>query len=193
MIGRDSFSYLGLLYIMINTKIKPRNILILSLVVILLFIALYFYPITLLQVYVVDKGPNFNKVLLQLPAKEAEKFSVKWIHSVSLRPVIETYKIEKDLSISIDEMIFDSFSANLPASPDYDTKWEFHDDYIRVYNYDVIFDAVPVVIGKVVADHTLQFRGENIHLKDIYKPGGFVKIRAVNRGLLNYVIEEALN
>lgn len=153
---------------------------------------LYLYPITLLQVYVADKGPDYNNVLLQLPAKPGEFFSVKWIHSVSLRPVIETYKIEEDLKISIYEMKFDSFSANLPASPDYDTKWEFHDDYIRVYNYDVIFDAVPVVIGKVVADHTLQFRDTAIHLKDIYKAGGFVKIRVVNKNLLDYIMEEAL-
>lgn len=149
------------------------------------------WPITLLQVYVADKGPYENKVIYQTLAKPGEFFSVKWIHSVSLRPVIETYKIENDLKISIYEMIFDSFSANLPASPDYNTKWEFHDDYIRVYNYDVSFDAVPVVIGKVVADHILIFRNKSIHLKDIYKPGGYVKIRAVKEKLINYLFEEA--
>ncbi len=180
---------------MIGMKTNKKKVLILSLALAIIFIftTLYFYPITLLEVYVVDKGPDFNKVLLQLPAKKGELFSVKWTHSVSLRPVIETYKIEENLQISIHEMIFDSFSANLPSSPDYNTKWEFHDNYIRVYNYDVVFDAVPVVIGKVVADHTLQFRNKNIHLKEIYKPGGFVKIRAVNKSLLNYVMEEAFD
>lgn len=154
---------------------------------------LSFYKTTLLQVYVVDKGPNFNKVLLQLPIKPGDKFSVNWTHSVSLRPVIETYKIENDLNISIYEMIFDSFSANLPASPDYNTIWEFNEDHIRVYNYDVIFDAVPVVIGKVVANHTLYVKDRIIPLKDIYKPGGYVKIRAVKKSLLKYIVEEALN
>lgn len=147
----------------------------------------------MLQVYVVDKGPNLNKVLLQLPIKREEKFSVKWTHSVSLRPVTETYKIENDLNISIYEMIFDSFSANLPASPDYNTIWEFNEDHIRVYNYDVIFDAVPVVIGKIVANHKLCVGDEIIPLKDIYKPGGYVKIRVVEKSLLKYIVEEALN
>jgi hypothetical protein len=142
-------------------------------------------------VYVADKGPAYNKVLLQFPVKPQEKFSIKWTHSVSLRPVIETYKIEDDLKISIYEMIFDSFSANLPSSPDYNTIWEFNEDHIRVYNYDIIFDAVPVVIGKVVANHTLYLRDNIIPLKDIYKPGGFVKIKVVKKSFIKYIIEEA--
>lgn len=170
---------------------KKNRLFKISIVIILIITILSLYKITLLQVYVVDKGPDFNKVLLQIPAKPQEKFSMKWTHSVSLRPVIETYKIENDLNISIYEMIFDSFSANLPASPDYDTVWEFNDDHIRVYNYDVIFDAVPVVIGKVVANHTLLFRDKSIPLKDIYRPGGYVKIRARKKSLIKYMFEEA--
>lgn len=172
---------------------KKHKIIIPIAILIVIIITLALYPIDLLQVYIADKGPDLNKVLMQTPAKPGEKFTVKWIHSVSHRPVTETYKIENDLNISIYEMLFDTFSANLPASPDYNTKWEYHDDYIRVYNYDVIFDAVPVVIGKVVADHTLYFRDKVVPLRDLYKPGGFVKIRVVNSNLLNYVIEEALH
>ncbi|WP_459195542.1 DUF1850 domain-containing protein [Wukongibacter baidiensis] len=168
---------------------KKSKLAIICIVIILSILS--FYKMTLLQVYVADKGPNFNKVLLQLPVRPEEKFSVKWTHSVSLRPVIETYKIENDLNISIYEMIFDTFSANLPASPDYDTIWEYNDDHIRVYNYDVIFDSVPIVIGKVVANHTLHVRDSVIPLKDIYKPGGFVKIRVVKKSFIKYLIEEA--
>ncbi len=158
---------------------------------VIITLILSFYKITLLQVYIADKGPNFNRVLLQLPIKSGDTFSVKWTHSVSLRPVIETYKIEKNLNISIYEMIFDSFSANLPSSPDYNTIWEYNEDHIRVYNYDVTFDSLPVVIGKVVANHTLYVRDSVIPLKDIYKPGGFVKIKAIKKNLIKYVIEEA--
>lgn len=162
-----------------------------KLLIIFIVIILSFYKITLLQVYVADKGSNLNRVLIQLPVKPRDTFSVKWTHSVSLRPIIETYKIEKDLSISIYEMIFDSFSANLPSSPDYNTIWEYNDGYIRVYNYDVTFDSLPVVIGKVVANHTLYVKDSIIPLKDVYRPGGFVKIKAVKKSLIKYIIEEA--
>ena len=169
---------------------KKSRLAIICIVIILSILS--FYKVTLLQVYVADKGPQLNDVLLQVPIKSGDKFSVKWTHSVSLRPVIETYKVENDLNISIYEMIFDSFSANLPASPDYNTIWEYNEDHIRVYNYDVIFDAVPVVIGKVVANHTLHVNDNVIPLKDIYKPGGFVKIRAIKKNFIKYIVEEAV-
>ncbi len=77
----------------------------------------------------------------------------------------------------------------MPAQPEYNTKWEYFDDHIRVTNYDVIFDAVPVVIGKVVADHTLYFKDKIVPLKDLYKPGGYVKIRVVRMSLIEYLLK----
>lgn len=171
-----------------NRKI---NFLITSLFLVTLTVSiLSFSKLDVIQVFVADKGDRFNEVVLQAKATKGDLFDVYWTHSVSRRPVIETYKIEDDYMISIEQMIFDTFSANLPASPDYDTKWEYTDDYIRVYNYDVEFDAVPVVIGKVRADHILIYNDLNVHLKDIYKPGGYVKIRVVNKTYLSYLIEE---
>lgn len=167
------------------TKTKMRIILA---SIVLLISIVTFYQINVLQVYIFDKGPNYNDVIFQDAVGNEDLFSVHWIHSVSRRPVIETYKIENNNQISIHEMIFDSFSANLPARPEYNTKWEFFDDHIRVTNYDVIFDAVPVVIGKIVADHTLYFKDKIVPLKDLYKPGGYVKIRVVRMSLIEYFL-----
>jgi len=157
--------------------------------IVLLISFVTFYQINVLQVFIVDKGTQFGSVIYEDSIGSESLFSVHWIHSVSLRPVIETYKIEKNNQISIHEMIFDSFSANLPAQPEYNTKWEYFDDHIRVTNYDVIFDAVPVVIGKVVADHTLYFKDKIVPLKDLYKPGGYVKIRVVRMSLIEYLLK----
>ncbi|MGB3367471.1 MAG: DUF1850 domain-containing protein [Acidaminobacteraceae bacterium] len=171
-----------------NNKIKlfavPLTLIIIAIV------TLSTYKLDVMEVFVFDKGERFNEIVLQSKANIGDTFDVYWTHSVSRRPVIETYKIEDDYMISIEQMIFDTFSANLPASPDYDTKWEYTKDYIRVYNYDVEFDAVPVVIGKVRADHILIYKDLNVHLKDVYKPGGYVKIRVVNKSYLSYLIEE---
>lgn len=171
----------------VNNK---KKLLIIVSIILIIGIILSMMKIEVFDIYIVDKGVNENKVILQVVKDEQDYFDVKWTHSVSLRPVIETYKVNDDYTISIDQMIFDSFSANLPSSPEFDTIWEFHDEYIRVYNYDVTFDAVPVVIGKVVANHSFIYNGEEIFLKDVYKPGGFVKIRAVNKSWLKYLIKE---
>jgi len=171
-----------------NNKIKLLAVLLLLITIIT--VTLSTYKLDVMEVFIADKGERFNEVVLQNKATIGETFDVYWTHSVSRRPVIETYKIEDDYMISIEQMIFDTFSANLPASPDYDTKWEYTKDYIRVYNYDVEFDAVPVVIGKVRADHILIYKDLNVHLKEVYKPGGYVKIGVVNKSYLSYLIEE---
>ena len=178
-IGRDRIPYLGFL-----TNKKP---LIIGCILLIVVIVLFF-PINVLDVYIADKGNDYNKVIYTTKVDLEDTFSVYWTHSVSLRPVIETYKIKNDYNISVEEMIFDTFSANLPASPDYNTKWEYHYNYIKVYDYDLEFDAVPVVIGKVVANHKLIYNNNTIVLKDLYKPGGFVKIRAKKINPIQYVL-----
>lgn len=153
-------------------------------------ILISFYPIQTLEVYIVDQGSRENEVILEVPIKVNDEFSVKWTHSVSKRPVIETYRINEKLEIDTQEMIFDTFSANLPATPDYETKWEYHEEYIRVYNFDRKYEALPIVIGEVIANHRLLFKGKKYTLKELYKPGGFVKVRVNKKSLYHYLIGE---
>lgn len=155
-------------------------------------IMLFFYPIKVLQVYVFDQGERFDEIIYQSPVEIEDEVTVKWTHSVSIRPVYETYTINDDLKFDVKEMIFDTYSANLPSKPEGNTKWEFRDDSIRVYNYDVEFDEIPIVIGAVRANHILLYKDDKIVLKDRYKPGGYVKVRVVKKSLLSYVIEEVI-
>lgn len=159
-------------------------------VLIILAIVIGFYPIEVLQVFIADEGPRHNEVIVELPVDVGDEFSVRWTHSVSKRPVIETYTITEALQIDTKEMIFDTFSANLPAQPDYQTKWEYHDDYIRVYNFDRTYDELPVVIGAIVANHKLEYKDKLITLKEEYKLGGFVKLRVVKKNIYNYLMGE---
>lgn len=63
--------------------------------IVLLISFVTFYQINVLQVFIVDKGTQFGSVIYEDSIGNESLFSVHWIHSVSLRPVIETYKIEK--------------------------------------------------------------------------------------------------
>lgn len=164
-----------------------------KLIILLVFILLlFFYPINVLQVYVFDQGEQFNDVIYQSPIDVGDELTIKWTHSVSIRPVYETYLVNEALTFDVKEMIFDTYSANLPARPEGDTKWEFLEDGIRVYNYDLTFDEIPVVIGAVRANHKLLYDDEVVVLKDIYKPGGYVKLRVIKKTLLAYFMEEVL-
>lgn len=153
---------------------------------------LFFYPIKVLQVYIFDQGDRFDEVIYQSTVEIDDEVTVKWTHSVSIRPVYETYTVNDDLKFDVKEMIFDTYSANLPAQPERQTKWEFREDSIRVYNYDLEFKEIPIVIGAVRANHILFFKNDKIILKDRYKPGGYVKVRVVKKSLLSYVLKEVI-
>ncbi|SNS10114.1 hypothetical protein SAMN05446037_100473 [Anaerovirgula multivorans] len=155
--------------------------------VLLLTVLLYSYPVTLLQV--VD-GVKKDQILYQAFAKPHDRFTVQWVHSVSKQPVIETYQINSDFTISIYEMLFNENGPNLPSGPENGTKWEIKNGMFRVYNYDIIFDEVPVRIGQVIANHTLIYKNDIVELKNISRPGGFVTIRACKIPLIKYMHKE---
>ncbi|MEW9125250.1 MAG: DUF1850 domain-containing protein [Thermotaleaceae bacterium] len=127
-------------------------------------------------------------MLYQVTTRPHDRFSIRWIHSVSNQPVIETYEINKDLSIGIYEMIFNENGPNLPAGPENGTKWEIKDGYFRVYNYNLIFQKVPIRIGKVVANHTLIYKNKELPLEQVSRPGGFVYIQVCKLVLIKYII-----
>lgn len=158
-----------------------RKIIFISIIIIIGFCLLI--PLTVLQVV---RGSETEEILYQTVTKPGDRFSVLWIHSVSKQPVIETYEIRDDLRIGIYEMIFDENGPNLPAGPEQGTKWEIKNGQFRVYNYSLVFDEVPVRIGKVIANHTLIYKDEKIPLKEIDRPGGFVKIKAVKISMVKY-------
>ena len=152
---------------MMKTKIKLYFLVVFLAIVV-------FFPVHVLEVIDTEQE---NRVLYQSVSKPLDQFSVRWIHSVSKQPVIETYQIHEDLRIGILEMIFNENGPNLPAGPEGGTKWEIKDGYFRVYNYDLVFERVPVRIGQVVADHTLIYREIELPLRDLSRPGGFVYIQ----------------
>ncbi|MFZ5968501.1 MAG: DUF1850 domain-containing protein [Bacillota bacterium] len=153
---------------------------------ILLFLLLaIFIPVHAL---VVEDGTDGAGILYQTMIRPQDKFTVKWIHSVSKQPVIETYIVNEDLSIGIYEMIFNENGPNLPAGPENGTKWEIKDGYFRVYNYSLKFQKVPVRIGQVIADHTLIYKNIELPLKDISRPGGFVTLRVERMSFGKYII-----
>jgi hypothetical protein len=161
-------------------------------IILIASLLLFFYPIKVLQVYIFDQGERYNEVIYQSSVRIDDEVTVKWTHSVSIRPVYETYEINDDLEFDVKEMIFDTYSANLPSQPEGETQWEFREDSIRVYNYDLEFKEIPIVIGAIRANHILLFKDDRIVLKDIYKPGGYVKVRVVKKSLLSYVLKEVI-
>lgn len=154
------------------------------LIILTLIIGVFTYPVYELQIL---EGPVGSKVLYRTRTYPSDRFTIMWIHSVSKQPVFETYVIQGDLRISIYEMLFNENGPNLPAGPEQGTKWDIKDGTFRVYNYSIVFDEVPVRIGQVIANHTLLYKNIELPLKDVSKPGGFVRIKVVKTSFAKYI------
>ena len=162
-----------------------------KLAVILLLIAfgtVSFIPLLILEVRTTK---NQNLIYQQL-AKTGDEFSICWTHSVTLQPVIETYKLEAPGEIPLVRMVFDDFGPNLPAHPEFDQRWAFDKGKIIVTNYDRVFEKVPVTIGAVIANHSLSYNNKKVVLAEKFRPGGLVEIGLVKKSLANYLISQAL-
>lgn len=156
--------------------------------IIFLLIVYLLYPINSFQIRSIDKVGK-NQLLYHTIVNPGDKFSVEWIHSISKQPVTETYKITDNLKIEIYEMIFNTNSPNLPAFPEGETKWEIKDGIYRVYNYNVVLDELLITIGMVISNHTLFLKDEVFVLKELYRPGGLVKVEIKKVPMILYLWE----
>ncbi|NLT94606.1 MAG: DUF1850 domain-containing protein [Clostridia bacterium] len=154
--------------------------------IILILFFLFLFPVNVLEVRIGET----DELIYQQPAKVGDCFDIQWTHSVTLRPVIETYQLEAPGKISMVKMEFDEFGPNLPAHPEFNQYWIIADGKYTVMGYDLVFERVPVTIGAVVADHTLVYNGIKTPLKNVYRPGGYVQIGFTNKKMAKFLIEE---
>jgi hypothetical protein len=151
-----------------------------------LLLTAFMLPVFVLEVRV-DGSEN---LVYQQRAEAGDLFDVQWTHSVTLQPVIETYRLEAPGRIPMIKMTFDEFGPNLPARPEFNQYWVIEHGKYNVLGYELVFDRVPVTIGAVTADHTLVYNGKSTSLRDIYRPGGYVHIGLNRKTFGQFLIEE---
>lgn len=147
-------------------------------------------PLQVMQIREIHRNPMDSRLLIQWRTAPGETFALLWTHSVTRQPVKEVYQINEDLTIGIVEMLFNEHGPNLPSAPEGSTQWEIKDGMFRVYNYDLVFEELPVRIGQVVADHTFYYQEHTVALEKISRPGGFVTIQVRRMRAIQYLFEE---
>jgi len=110
-----------------------------------------------------------------------DTFTLTYIHSVTKQPVYEVFKVEAKQILSLVEMRYDSFGANLPVGSEHmseeTTSFTIQDGYYMIRYENRKFKLVPLMVGQVVADHTIVMNnGEALRLLDITSGGTYVDI-----------------
>lgn len=101
-------------------------------------------------------------LLWAAPIRAGSEFGLRWTHTITRRPVAETYTVEPDGRLRLVQMVFDQFGANLPASPEPGTTWQLGPEGITVTGYTERFKRLNLGVGPY--DHRLSVGSRELDL-----------------------------
>lgn len=118
-----------------------------------------------------------GKVLYSRGVKPEDVFSVKYLHSVNKSPVEDFFQIQQDYSLMLKKTSFKSFGAGVPFETDPGQTLKMYEDRMEIEGIDRKLDRYLLFVG-IVADHTLYFKGEEVHLDTLTAPQTTVRFEA---------------
>jgi hypothetical protein len=148
----------------------------------LIFILLLIVSITAALTYpflsavVVEDGYS-GEILAFFKNKPNQKFSVKYIHSIHKKPVLETYHTNKKGEIIQIEMQFEEFGIGMPSGASGNEKFLEKDGKYILSHMNRHFSELNVRVGQVISNHTFIIKGEKYPFSQFSKPGSWVRIK----------------
>lgn len=158
----------------------------LSLFFVLILLIFLFWP----HSWLLARDDRSGAYLGMWQVQSEEPFSVIYTHSVQLSPVIETYHFSTAGDLILDETLFSTYGAGLPATTPYD--FEMTKEGFRIYNINLKMEDLVYRTGAVRAKHRLLIRDLDIPFITFSKPGQAVEFSYIRTSLLYYVIKEVI-
>ncbi|RLD14804.1 MAG: hypothetical protein DRI28_02565 [Caldiserica bacterium] len=135
------------------------------LIVVLLIVGIYFSFYKFHKNLLIIDGET-GKTLLSFSVKNKDTFEISFIHSVSLSPVYEYYRIEDD-SIILYETDFSYSSAGLPTETEGDEKLIIEKDKFKLVNMNRVFKEINYGVVKEW-DFKLHIKGREYNLSRMF-------------------------
>lgn len=83
------------------------------------------------------------------PVVQGTEFHITWIHTVSNRPVRETFSIDATNRLCLKKMVFDHAGPGLPAYPEEGTTWTPSEGNITVTGYDRCLNRLHMAVSPI--------------------------------------------
>lgn len=118
-----------------------------------------------------------------VPLKDEMKFGIRYVHSIHLTDVIETYEVTEDNKIRYLSMSYESLGIGLPGyAADGETFTTEDGLYTLTYN-DHIIDSFVLFIAAIDADLALRYKGNELNLKEKLEKGKSYKVNVARKSL----------
>ena len=164
-----------------KTFTKPQDWLIPTMIILIFFIVVL--VIVVFMGKLPGKGSGVleiqdsvsGKVYSRYPLGKDSDFSIEFIHSVNMSPVMDTFKAEGK-QISLIASRFFTYGAGMPAELEEGLTLEHHDGALVITGYNRKFNELNYIVG-TVSDHLLFINGKTISLRDLCGRNAHVRIK----------------
>ncbi len=133
---------------------------------------------------------NTNTILERWIIGDAEGFTIRFIHSVMLTPVYETYTFNVENEIILTETIFSSYGAGNPENTPYN--FEITEKGFRIYNINKSFNDLVYRTGATIANHTIIFNDNEVPFLAFSSPASAVQFKVRTKTSIQFISEEVL-
>lgn len=144
-----------------------------SLIVITLlgFILLGFFFMPIKKVLLFTETRAENGEMFYVLLDQGEKFEIRYVHSIHLTDVVESYEVTRDELIRMLSMSYENLSIGLPGEAGEGEILELKDGVYTLTYKDRVIDSFRLHIGRVDADLALRYAGVEIDLKKYLEKG----------------------
>lgn len=167
---------------------KRSKFFVLLLLIIILPIIFMFVPYQLALVFT---QPEKGTIIGYIPISAEDTFKIKYVHSIHLSDVIESYKITEQNVIQQYELEYEDFAVGMPSEAAAGEIFEVKDGKYRIRNMDRKFESFILRLGQVRANHTLLYKKHSYPLSSVIEPGTRVRVKVERISMIHKM--EGLN
>jgi len=127
-----------------------------------------------------------GRIAHAIPVQAGDTFSIRFIHSVHRTPVEEFYRVSDHWDIVLERVEYESYGVGNPSGVEAGERFRNEDGKLIVEGMDRRYDAIPIRIGQVIANHELNINGTSTPLSAWSEPGSLVilQLKHVSRWTL---------
>lgn len=120
-----------------------------------------------------------------LPLNDENTFHIRYIHSIHLSDVFETYKITNDHQIQIFSLEYEDFAIGMPSGAGEGEKFFELDGKYYITNMSQVFPSISMLVGDVNKDLAFKYNNNEYNLKDYLIRGESYTFQVARLSLLD--------
>lgn len=126
-----------------------------------------------------------NKSSCLSSSNDEKTFHIRYIHSIHLSDVFETYKITNDHQIQIFSLEYEDFAIGMPSGAGEGEKFFELDGKYYITNMSQVFPSISMLVGDVNKDLAFKYNNNEYNLKDYLLRGESYTFQVARLSLLD--------